>query len=77
MGDFIKVRRMSILHRGGIYDFAHLDIVPTHVEHIDNPYGGFDFQHYKHRVEVCVSPTGRSVQIHVDGKRWVPTQEIA
>jgi hypothetical protein len=26
----------------------------------------------RRRVEVTVSPTGRSVQIHVDGRRWVP-----
>lgn len=28
----------------------------------------------KHRVEITCSPTGRSIHIHVDGKRWEPAE---
>lgn len=38
-----------------------------HAVKIDSPH---------HRVEVTVSPTGRSVQVYMDGKRMVPEPDV-
>jgi len=59
-------------HRGGEYETVKIRCAPTTVEHVVPPAGedhAWDFQHYRRTVEVTVSPTGRSVQVYVDGKR--------
>ena len=66
-----SIRRYNFDHRGERWQVLKVDIWPTWVEHIVPPAGedhAFDFQHYKRRVEISVSPTGRSVRIWVDGK---------
>ena len=69
--DPFNIRRYNFDHRGGRWRRLTVDIWPTWVEHIVPPAGednAFFYQHYKRRVEISVSPTGRSVRIWVDGK---------
>lgn len=57
------------------YTVLHVDAVPTFVERIVPPAGeayAFDVQHYRRRIEVHVSPTGRSVRVWVDGEEVGP-----
>ena len=59
-------------HYFGEYEVLIVNVIPTTIEHIVPPAGeehAFDVQRYKHRVEICVSPSGRSVQVHINGKR--------
>ena len=69
--DPFTIHRISYKHRGGFWRNLRVDICPTWVERIVPPAGedhAFFFQHYKRKVEISVSPTGRSVRIWVDGK---------
>jgi hypothetical protein len=65
-----KIRQYDAELNGTDYAVLQVDIVPTHVERIVPPAGeehAFDVQRYRRRVEVSVSPTGRSVRVWVDG----------
>lgn len=71
MNDPFQVRRWAVEHHGGMYRLLDVDIVPTSIERIVPPAGeehAFDVQHFRRRIQVSVSPTGRSVQIYVDGQ---------
>lgn len=77
MSDNFKVRRFSYEPRAGrgIYENMTIDVVPTFVERIVPPAGdeyAFDIQHHRRRVDICVSPSGRSVRIFVDGNEVKP-----
>lgn len=71
-GRFITVRPFGFTHRGGGYEVLHVDLVPIATERIVPP-AGEDYAYfrtkYKHHLEITISPTGRSVQIHLDGER--------
>ena len=52
------------------YHVASIDAGPRELVHVVPPAGeryAFDRQEYARRVEVSVSPTGRSVRVWVDG----------
>jgi hypothetical protein len=52
------------------YRTLKIDAVPTGVDRIVPPAGdahAFEVQRYRRRVEISVSPAGRSVRVWVDG----------
>jgi hypothetical protein len=72
MSDPFHIRRISWrpLKGRGDYRTLHIDIEPTFSERVVPPAGedyAFNVQHYRSSVEISVSPTGRSVQVFVDG----------
>ena len=70
LNDPFCVRRVRFEHRGGLYRFLDVDVLPVRVERIVPPAGeryAFDRIHYERRVQVSISPTGRSVRVWVDG----------
>lgn len=44
----------------GVYELLRIDVAPMWNY-------AYDRQHYRRRIEVSISPTGRSVQVWVDG----------
>lgn len=72
MSSPFKVKEFTFGHRDGIYTVLDVSCVPTFVETIVPPVGedwAFDVQHYRRHIQISVSPTGRSVQVFVDGRR--------
>lgn len=63
-----------------LYTFQERDIIHVRcgrhrTERVVPPAGeeyAFDVERWDHRVEVSVSPTGRSVQVYVDGEKVYP-----
>ena len=72
MNDAIDVRCARFSHRGGMYENVTVRAGIPNVVHVVPPSGekyAFDRVDYPHEVQITVSPTGRSVQVYVDGKR--------
>lgn len=58
--------------RRGAYRSIHINAGRCRTERVVPPAGedhAFDREVWDHRIEVSVSPTGRSVQVYVDGEK--------
>lgn len=58
--------------RRGRYHSIHVKAGRCHTERVVPPAGedyAFDREVWDHRIEIGISPTGRSVRVYVDGER--------
>jgi hypothetical protein len=75
MSSILKAHSMFFEHRGGVYRTIKVSAGKPTTERIVPPAGedhAFDFENYPVTVEVTVSPTGRSVHVHVNGEPVYP-----
>lgn len=66
---------LTFQHRGGVYETVRISADLIDTEHVVPPAGekyAFDRRIYRHNIEVTISPTGRSVQIHANGTKVYP-----
>lgn len=70
--DRVAIDHFTFTHKKGEYHQVVVSAGTCTTERIVPPAGGdhaFDVTRWSNRVEVCVSPTGRSVQVFVNGRK--------
>lgn len=69
------VNEFTFDHKGGSYHSTFIRAGFLGTERIEPPAGegsAFEIPRWRNRVEVTCSPTGRSVQVFVNGEKWGP-----
>lgn len=71
MGRHVRVRTFTYDGRNGTNEVVHVNAGRRTIERVVPPAGeeyAFDRENWATRVEVYVSPTGRSVRVYVNGR---------